>query len=585
MKMRTQLLVLLAFLCGQLLADEVSVSATLSSPTVEVGEELTLEVRVSGNRKAEPPQEIQVDGLDVTYLGQSQQFQTSFVNGSLSSVSSIVFNYSIIPQKAGRFMIPALEISAGSKIYKTEALQLNVGGSAEQVEIAFAEIVSPKRELFLGEAIPVELRFYLDAQVRGELEQAPSLSAEGFTTQKFDKPTQNQVTRNGRTYHSVTFKLALTPVKTGKLTLGPAKMEGMVQLRSKKRRADPGFGAFPGFEDFFANQMQPPRRIVLEAKPFEINVKPLPAGAPAGFSGAVGQFAFTSEASPLSVKVGDPITLKMKISGRGNLDRVAAPKLDQSAGWKSYPPTSKIEPDDDLGISGTKSFEMALVPELQHTEAPQLSFSYFDPVAAEYKVLKSAPIALAVAPNGVASAPVVMPTVEPSAPPQTAENVASDILYIQDELNPSKHSVVPLYLKKEFWALQSIPALCLLALGALLRKRKANGSQELRRRRKSALKAVEGATTQGELYEAAVNCLQLIAAAPSARVASAIDAEAACELLGICGQAAQGIHSIFESAAALRYSGSAQILAPASKEERCAVLETLNALEETHAHR
>ena len=81
----------MAILCGQLWAEEPSVSATLSNAEVEVGEEVTLEVRVSGKHKGEPPQPARVDGLEIAYLGQNQQFQTSFVNGSFSSNTSTVF--------------------------------------------------------------------------------------------------------------------------------------------------------------------------------------------------------------------------------------------------------------------------------------------------------------------------------------------------------------------------------------------------------------------------------------------------------------------------------------------------------------
>ena len=88
-----------------------------------------------------------------------------------------------------------------------------------------------------------------------------------------------------------------------------------------------------------------------------MEVKPLPPNAPPDFNGAVGTFTMKSDANPKKVQVGDPITVTAAITGRGNFDRVTAPALENDSGWHKYPPSDKFKQDDDVGISGAKTFE------------------------------------------------------------------------------------------------------------------------------------------------------------------------------------------------------------------------------------
>src|SRR5205823_11265451 len=111
-------------------------------------------------------------------------------------------------------------------------------------------------------------------------------------------------------------------------------------------------------------------------------------------SGAIGNFTMTTDAKPKSVQVGDPITVTSTISGRGNFDRVNAPTVENDGGWHKYPPSSKFKNDDDVGISGAKTFEMVLSPNEKKQSIPPLAFSYFDPAKEQYVSLRSDPIAI-----------------------------------------------------------------------------------------------------------------------------------------------------------------------------------------------
>ena len=100
----------------------------------------------------------------------------------------------------------------------------------------------------------------------------------------------------------------------------------------------------------------------------------------------------TTDAKPKTVQVGDPITVTNTISGRGTFDRVNAPVIEDERGWHKYPPSSKFKQDDEVGLSGTKTFEMVLSPNEKKQGLPLLAFSYFDPVKEQYVTLHSDPI-------------------------------------------------------------------------------------------------------------------------------------------------------------------------------------------------
>ena len=137
----------------------------------------------------------------------------------------------------------------------------------------------------------------------------------------------------------------------------------------------------------------------------------MPGGAPPTFTGAVGNFSLTADANPKRVQVGDPITVKVEVAGRGNFDRVSAPDLTDESGWHKYPPSSNFKQDDDVGISGTKTFEMVVSPNEKKSVLPPVAFSYFDPVKDKYVTLETQAVPLVVEGSG----PVV-PAVAAAAP-------------------------------------------------------------------------------------------------------------------------------------------------------------------------
>src|SRR3989475_535686 len=446
---------------GSTFADPPSVTAVLINSDTAVGETVELQIKVTGPGDARPPEEISIDGLEIHATGQSRQFEIH----NFATSSSVTYNYTILPLRAGRFTIPSQTVRAGGKLLRTPELILNVadapGGSSSARpnrgrqsqptragDLLFAELIVPKKIAYVGEIVPVQIRMGFDPRVRPRLIEPPEITGQGFTAQKLQQSGQSSETINGRPYDVVTYKTAIAAARAGKFEVGPVKAKAQVLVprprsapRSRSRSPFDLFELDDPFSDpFFSNpfaQIGERREIEIKSEPVALEVKPLPPKAPPSFSGAIGNFTMTTDAKPKSVQVGDPITVTAAISGRGNFDRVNAPVVEDERGWHKYPPSSKFKQDDEVGISGTKTFETVLSPNEKKQAVPMLAFSYFDPVKEQYVTVRSEPIAISVqggtAPTNVAAA-------QPGSSPQaTAARPAPPVSPTSKPRDRSKH--------------------------------------------------------------------------------------------------------------------------------------------------
>ncbi len=406
----------------------------------------------------------------------------------------MTYSYTILPFRAGRFTIPPQTVRAGGKILRTPELVLNVvdspgrptttqqNRSAQRPstsarDLVFAELIVPKKTAYVGEIVPVQIRMGFDARIRPRLVEPPEITGQGFTSQKLQQSGQNLETINNRPYEVVTFKTAIAAARAGKFELGPvtAKAQIVVPRRRNAPRSRSPFDLFdlddPFSDPFFSNpfaQLGERRDIDISSEPVSLEVKPLPPNAPPSFSGAIGSFTMATDAKPKSVQVGDPITVTTTISGRGNFDRVNAPLIEDERGWHKYPPSSKFKQDDEVGISGTKTFEMVLSPNEKKQTLPVLAFSYFDPAKEQYMTLHSEPMAITVqggsGGSNVAAQPPSSPPAgaSPAAPSVSTATKPQDILYQLTEPSRTVASFEPFYTRRIFWEAQSLPLAALL---------------------------------------------------------------------------------------------------------------------------
>src|SRR5260370_15620450 len=227
-------LVLIALIAGPgtnaAFAESPSVTAVLGNSEATVGQMVQMEIKVTGANNAGLPIEISVDGLEIHKTGTSRQFEMH----NLTTSSSTVYIYTILPLKPGTFTIPPQTIRVGSSSLRTPALKLNVSDSpnrstrsnqsaqpANANQLDFAELIVPKKTTFVGEIVPAEIRLGFDLRGHPKLTDAPEITGQGFTAQKLQQADQNHETINGRTYDVVTFKTAIAAAGTGKFRRGP----------------------------------------------------------------------------------------------------------------------------------------------------------------------------------------------------------------------------------------------------------------------------------------------------------------------------------------------------------------------------
>jgi hypothetical protein len=465
-------------------------------------------------------------------------------------------------------------------------------------------LIVPKKTAYVGEIVPVQIKMGFDARVHPRLTEPPDITGQGFTAQKLQQSSQNLETINGRPFEVVTFKTAIAAARAGKFEIGPVKAKAQVVVprrRSAPRSRSP-YDLFdlddPFSDPFFSNpfaQFGERRDIQITSDPVALEVRPLPPNAPPSFSGAIGSFTMTTDAKPKSVQVGDPITVTTTISGRGNFDRVNAPLLEDERGWHKYPPSSKFKQDDEVGISGTKTFEMVLSPNENKQSLPVLAFSYFDPAKDQYVTLHSEPTAITVqggaaAPNVAAAQPGSSPpaTVKRTGPTVAAATKPQDILYQLTEPSRTVKSFEPLYTRRGFWAAQSLPLAALLVFAGWKIRRARLEDREARRIGALQHEAAElmhklrrDDASPREYYAEASRVVRLKAALASPKRSidpNAVDAETAAETFKLDTDSRDRLRRLFEQNDEWQYSGAHNGPGRISPENRRDVLDLIENL-------
>lgn len=492
-------------------ASEPTVNAELSDAQTRVNDAVTLTITVKNARVARPPA-VAADGLTINFAGTSTQ--TKIFDSESSS--STVFTYIVTPTKTGTLEIPPIEVAVGGKTYRTERLTLKVDGEQEDNgshtagERYFGELVVPKDSAYVGEQVPIELRFYFDQRVSFQpypQGQYPLIEGDGYVTKKYTEPAEKQIQLNGKFYHVLVYKTALTGVKPGKLDLESASQQFLIS-------APFGSRSIPGFSDPMDDFYQ--QRVVnIKTNNTSIQIKPLPtAGRPKTFSGAVGDFTLSSVPTPDKTKTGSPIDLKVEVRGLGNFDRMESPTLAGIDGWRTYGPSSETQTLDDVGLSAVKTFRYSLVPEKPGIQTPTVQFSYFDPRQEKYVTLNSPIPKISVEgetlpqtvgpPDNVASASPKSVAISPSAP--------FDVL----DIHPNKGSsaqFLPIVAQNSFWVAQMVPlgVLALLGFGIWFRQTRVTSLpvRVLRQEKRSLWRKVNASKDRSEVLDAAVRLLEL----------------------------------------------------------------------------
>jgi hypothetical protein len=563
-----------------------TITAQLDPQTIALGESAQLVVTINGSDAEQSPVP-QVDGLEIVPVGQQSSMQ--MINGNVTSNVSQIFR--VIPNRAGDFTIPAiggstqpirLHVDKGAVGQTQRAMQpgrsrlpapsFSQRADSKPVDAknqsAFLRVVLPKQELTVGELVPVQVKAYFRAGVSASLNGLPVLSSDAFTLNKLgDQPEQTREMVNGVPYTVVTWTSALSAVKAGDYPLN-LDLPVMVRVQEKSARSNNPFKDFFGddsafddsfFDNFFGNATQKPLTLHTDGAVVKINALPT-NGRPADFSGAVGQFEVNSEASTSNGTTGDPLTLKLSVTGRGNFDRVSTNGLTSSSDWKTYKPNGRFEPADSSGTAGTKTFEQSIVPmKAGKQEIPALRFSYFDPNTKSYVTKTAAPIAIDVAQGNATQVPVSnVPAPTAEAPKTNEDGLAADKVV----RGHSVGSLRPLVLAPWFITLNALMIIAVIvgAVVRFLRQRRLNDPERIKR--EAAERSVNEwlATMDGALnaqdaprfFTAARRALQQRLAAKWRLPVSHVTVH---EIRSRLNGSGEQIRSVFQTADEIAYSG------------------------------
>ena len=457
---------------GRAMAQLTGFQATLDRNTISIGEQAALSVTCNNFTVPTPPQLPPIPNSQVQYVGKGSS--VTILNGQVNQQTT--YTYVVVPQNIGNIVIPPITVDANGRKLSTQPLMLQVvpagqgplgGGNPatpNQPKPAFLRLTTSRTNVFLGEIMQAEIRlYYLD----GRLHQLPQLGGEGFTLGKVIQNGQGAEAVDGINYTVFSFVCTAIPNKAGDLALGPATME---------------FGLFGRPAGVFGTVAF--QRVTLRSDSTPVTVRPLPTdGRPAEYNGAVGTFAINATASPTNVLAGDPITLRIEISGRGNVDMARLGEQKGLRDFQTYPPNSVIE-TDPLGQQGRVRTEWVVAPQnAAITEIPPLVFNFFDPVSGSFKSATTRPIPITVRATGttrIGSDPKKLDT-----GPKPVE-----IAHIRPTLGVVAAPSVPLVTQPWFWAVQSIAPLIWIIAFAIRKKREASARNVDARRKKDVSRKV-----------------------------------------------------------------------------------------------
>ncbi len=535
-------------------AHAVTFSATLDRNVIRVGEQAVLTLRFDGGQPSGVPRLPDVPNLTIQYAGQNQQL--SIVNGQRAA--SLLLNYAVSASQPGDYTIPAFNVPVAGAMLPSQPLALKVHPAAAKLpdtetyrQFTFVRLRAGKTNVFVGEPFALEVRLYFNAA--GEI-QMPSLLGDGFTLAPFQHQ-QGQEQVGNAIFRVIVFRTVATAVKAGKLPLGPAQCSFNLHIRTS------GNEVF----DLF-NRGVRAQAVTILSDPLDIAVQPLPdAGRPADFNGAVGNFQMSASASPVDVAVGDPITLRVQVSGRGGLDGVRMPPLEPGESFKLYPASATTEMPDPLTMTGVRKFEQVVQPQNADVkELPAFGFSFFDPDTRTYRTLKQPALPLKVRAAAATQAPTVVMTTTNAA---AAAAAATELVHIKPHLGVLVSPGASALRQPAFWALPGGPLALWLAL--LVRRKQAEklaNNPRLRRQRETeklvnagvAELSKQAAAAQTEQFFA--NLFRLLQEQLGERLdlaASAITEEVLDERLKGVGAGAdlcQSLHELFQVCNAARYA-------------------------------
>ncbi len=345
--------------------------------------------------------------------GPNQSTSMQIINGAVSA--SLSYSFYLQPRNLGRQTIGSASIKYKGNVYKTDPLTINVekgssgagtqqnnsqnssGVSSDEIaKNVFVRATVDKQKAYMGEQVTVTYKLYTRLNIASQMSISKLPQYPGFWAEELETP--NNISFTTETYEGKKYrvgilkKVALFPTQTGELSVTPFELDVPVQVQ-KKRRSNNAFDDF--FNDPFFGIGQT-IDFTAKSNSLKINVQPLPSGnVPDSFNGAVGNFSINSQIDKDRTKTNEPVTLKLTITGTGNISLLDMPEIKLPAGFEKYEPKVNEQINRNQTISGRKTAEYLIVPrDAGKKEIPPVKFSYFDINKKSYTTLSTPPYAL-----------------------------------------------------------------------------------------------------------------------------------------------------------------------------------------------
>ncbi len=502
---------------GEADAADLDFRASVDRNRIEVGERLTLTVSISseGLKSAPTPELDAPEGFDVLNRTSSSSTSISIVNGEMTTTKDVAFVYTLEAVRAGSFLIGPARMTHQGKVYKTSAIRVEVakktgGGQprpkprpgkrprgTEDRDIEANLFIRPetnKGRVYVGEQLNLSYTLYTKYNLQNvSYSRNPTFT--GFWAEALYDAQRLDLKREiveGQAYNTLLLKrVALFPTTFGRQKLEQLEVVCDVPVRSHRR-------SLFDFDDFFDFNPFQVRQVALRSAPLEVEVLPLPAGAPPGFSGAVGQFRIVAEATPGTIAAGEPVSLKVTLSGHGNLNALSDPERPDVAGLRFYDPKVAIHKETNGGrFRGRKLFDYVVIPEAAGpVRIGPFRLSYFDPDQRQFVTIESRPVDLIVKPGRVPDPAAMAPLLSK----EEIRLLGEDVRYIKPDVTVLEDRGGPLYGDRRFLALQVLPVLALASVLVYKRHReRILGDLAYARRRRSRSEAKRRLSEAGRL--------------------------------------------------------------------------------------
>ena len=498
--MKKLIIILIALIAYSTQAFADKVSFTASAPDAVVGDQFRLSYTVT-TQKVKDFRAPSIKGFDVLMgPSRSQQSSTQIVNGNVTSTSSITFTYILMANTAGEYTIGGASIVADGNQMVSNSVKIKVlpqdqnsnggqGGSSAHSSSGtsvsdqdlFITATASKTNVFEQEAFVLTYKIYT-RESNLQLNNAKLPDFKGFHSQEIEMTTNARWTPEhyrGRNYYTTVYRqFVLFPQQSGKLYIDPAQFQMTI---GKPVQSDDPFDAF---FNGGSNVIEIKKSIATPK--IAINVSPLPAGKPADFSGGVGEFTVSSSINSKELKTNDAITIKLVISGTGNLKLISNPEIKFPEDFEVYDP--KVDNQVRLtreGLTGNRVIEYLAIPRHAGTyKIPGVSFSYFDIRSKSYKTLKTEEYVVNIE-KGAGNADQVIANFTNK---EDLKVLGEDIRYIKQNEVTLQPKGSFFYGSMSYWLFYIIPALAFIIFFIIYRKQAAENANVAKVRTKKANK-------------------------------------------------------------------------------------------------